>query len=132
MTMRRRRFIGAAFAGGAAIAASPAPFRGARRAGASSSTAEPLNPLYPKLDAVLERPVLERELFITPGSYRVEVLDAAGHPIPAPRSVMIQEGRTSSVTVDFAPSPRVWTTDTIPGRESFSSTSAAMSSLTVS
>ena len=65
MTMRRRRFIGAALAGSAAAAASPASSRGAR-AVASSSTAGALNPLYPKLDAVLERPVLERELFKAP------------------------------------------------------------------
>ena len=65
MAMRRRRFIGAAFAGGAAVAASPASLRGAP-AGASSSTTGVLNPLYPKLDAVLERPVLARELFNAP------------------------------------------------------------------
>jgi hypothetical protein len=34
---------------------------------------------------------------------------------------------------NFAPSPKVWTTDTIPGRKPFSSTAAAaISSLTVS
>ena len=33
---------------------------------------------------------------------------------------------------NFAPSPKVWTTDTIPGRKSFSPTAASMSSLTVS
>jgi hypothetical protein len=33
---------------------------------------------------------------------------------------------------NLAPSPKVWTPDTIPGRKPFSSTAATMSSLTVS
>jgi len=37
---------------------------------------------------------------ITPGSYRVEVFDAAGRTIPAPPSVVIQEGAFSSLAVE--------------------------------
>lgn len=37
---------------------------------------------------------------ITPGSYGVELFDAAGRPIPAPRFVVIEEGRTSTLSVE--------------------------------
>jgi L-alanine-DL-glutamate epimerase-like enolase superfamily enzyme len=56
MSTRRRRFIQAALAGGAGVASG----------GASRAAAGDLHPLYPKLDAVLERPVLDRDPFKAP------------------------------------------------------------------
>jgi protocatechuate 3,4-dioxygenase beta subunit len=37
---------------------------------------------------------------ITPGSYRLELFDLAGRPIPAQPSVMIQEGRVTTIVVE--------------------------------
>jgi protocatechuate 3,4-dioxygenase beta subunit len=37
---------------------------------------------------------------ITPGSYRVEIVDTMGRPVAAPPSVTIQEGRTTTLTVE--------------------------------
>ena len=37
---------------------------------------------------------------VTPGTYRVEVFDAAGRPVPAPPSVSIHEGGVSTLTVE--------------------------------
>jgi L-alanine-DL-glutamate epimerase-like enolase superfamily enzyme len=56
--MKRREFMGVAVAGGAAVAASPAS--------QSASSASALKARYATLDAVLERPVLERGHFKTP------------------------------------------------------------------
>jgi hypothetical protein len=64
MTTERRRFIEAALASGVSLAASPASSGGLPARGTSAAGA--LNPRYPTLDAVLERPVLDRGLFETP------------------------------------------------------------------
>ena len=37
---------------------------------------------------------------VAPGSYRVEIVDAAGRGLAAPRSVVIEEGRTASLVVE--------------------------------
>jgi len=64
MKLERRRFIETALAGGAALAASPTSSWGFRAG--SRGTADARSPRYPALDAVLERPVLDRALFDTP------------------------------------------------------------------
>ena len=64
MSTTRRRFIETALAGGVAVAASPASSWASRAR--DSTGAGPSNPRYPTLDAVLERPVLDRGLFKTP------------------------------------------------------------------
>ena len=37
---------------------------------------------------------------VTPGSYRVEIIDANGRTVPAPSSVTIQEGHTTTLSVE--------------------------------
>ena len=62
MKTNRRQFVATALAGGLGSAL-PGASRGAA---AASPGAKPLNPVYAKLDAVLQQPVLKRELFGAP------------------------------------------------------------------
>jgi L-alanine-DL-glutamate epimerase-like enolase superfamily enzyme len=76
METARRRFLEATLAGGAALAASPARSHGGARQG-DGSAAPALHPRYPTLDAVLERPVLDRAPFATP--VVIETLELLRH-----------------------------------------------------
>jgi L-alanine-DL-glutamate epimerase-like enolase superfamily enzyme len=75
METERRRFIETALAGGASLAASPT-LSGGYQAG-SRGAADALNPRYPTLDAVLERPILDRGLFAAP--VVIETLELLRH-----------------------------------------------------
>ena len=73
MTTHRRRFVGAGLLGGLA-AALPASPPGAE---ASPPAPGPPNPRYAKLDEILRRPVLKRELF--PAPVVIESLELLRH-----------------------------------------------------
>ena len=75
MIRTRRRFIETTLAGGVAVAASPASSWASRVR--DSGGPGPLNPRYPALDAVLERPVLDRDLFRAP--VVIETLELLRH-----------------------------------------------------
>jgi L-alanine-DL-glutamate epimerase-like enolase superfamily enzyme len=64
MRTNRRHFLATALAGGAAAAASARFCYGSQAATPGSAGA--LNPRYPVLDEILQRPVLKRELFADP------------------------------------------------------------------
>jgi L-alanine-DL-glutamate epimerase-like enolase superfamily enzyme len=91
MRAERRRFIEAALAGGVAVAASPVSSWGSRARGARASGAS--NPRLSTLDAVLERPVLDRGLFETPVIIRtLELLRYEGSFLCRVRSADGAEG----------------------------------------
>ena len=67
MTTNRRRFLGTALAGGLA-AALPLSSKGATASGSANGakSAEELKSRYAKLDEILKKPVLKKELFSSP------------------------------------------------------------------